>query len=295
MTGDLNAACTHPRAQHQHGTYACAVRDRCGCEPCLQARRRASKGTAHQRATGTPSRIDAAPARAHAQRLESAGMGRAELARLAGIDIVSVTRLLRGDMATMRRDRAARVLAVTWTPVTEQALGLVPACGIIRRAEALACLGWSQIEVLRRAGLGTHSIETARRTGWCFASTRAAIAAVYDELWDQWPPETPSTIRTRTIAGRRGYVPGLAWDDDDLDNPAARPHGAGRRKPFGVREARIENVRELLDQGEHPTMIAHRLGVRLDTLARDLQRNAPDLAGGFSAAAAQERAQRKAS
>lgn len=289
MTGDLNADCTHPRARHRHGTYACAVRDRCDCEPCKQARRRTAKQDAHRRDRGLSTLVDATPARLHAQRLADAGMGRAEIARLADIDVVSITRLLRGDMATMRRDRSTRILSVTLRPVTEQALGLVPACGIIRRAEALACLGWSAIEVLRRAHLGVHVLETARHTGMCYASTRAAIAAVYDELWDQWPPETSSTIRTRTIAARRGYAPAMAWDDDDLDNPDAHPATPGRHVPFSRRAARLEDVRELLAYGEHPAMIAQRIGVKVDTLAQTLRRHAPEVATPFVTLAARER------
>jgi len=269
MTGDLNADCTHPRARHRHGTYACAVRDRCDCEPCKLARRRTAKQAAHRRDRGLSTLVDATPARLHAQRLADAGMGRAEIARLADIDVVSITRLLRGDMATMRRDRATRILSVTLRPVTEQALGLVPACGIIRRAEALACLGWSQIEVLRRAGLGTHSIETARRTGMCFASTRAAIAAVYDELWDQWPPETPSTIRTRTIAARRGYAPAMAWDDDDLDNPDARPH-VGQARAYGHA---ADDLVDAILCGRSLAEITASRGVNADTVRTTLTRH----------------------
>lgn len=289
MTGELNTACTHPRARHRHGTCACAVRDRCDCEPCKLARRRTAKQAAHRRDRGLSTLVDATPARLHAQRLADAGMGRAEIARLADIDVVSITRLLRGDMATMRRDRVARILGVTLRPVTEQTAGLVPACGVVRRVEALACLGWSAAELLRRAGLGQHALETARRTGTCFASTRAAVAAAYDELWDQRPPETSSTIRTRTIAARRGYAPAMAWDDDDLDNPDARPATTGRHVPFALRESRIEDVRELLAHGEHPAMIAHRLGVKVHALAQTLRRNAPELATPFETLAAQER------
>ena len=114
MTGDLNAACTHPRARHRHGTYACAVRDRCDCEPCKLARRRTAKQAAHRRDRGLSTLVDATPARLHAQRLADAGMGRAEIARLAW---ARLTGRIGGEAGPARRDRVACALHARGTLV----------------------------------------------------------------------------------------------------------------------------------------------------------------------------------
>jgi len=104
--------------------------------------------------------------------------------------------------------------------------GHVDATGTLRRMRALACLGWSFQTTSERAGIGRGRDIAARST-----VTRAsadAITAVYDELWSTPAPtatreERIIAAKTRARALREGWAPPLAWDDDEIDKPDARP------------------------------------------------------------------------
>ena len=76
-------------------------------------------------------------------------------------------------------------------------------------------------------------------------ATATAVRALYRELWDQPPPEgTPAerqaAARARNHARRQGWCPPAAWDDDEIDHPAAVPAPGWRRFPVAdaIREAR---------------------------------------------------------
>ena len=277
----------HTCTRHEPGTAACYRKHGCRCDQCLAAIRLERKRQKHARATGRRSRVPAGPIRAHVQRLVDGGMGRAEIARRADVEIVTISRLLRGDLATMRRDRAGRIASVAPAPVEGQLVGLVDATGAIRRMRALAAIGWSHAEVMRRAGRRPADAFKMCQTGRCYASTRAALARVYDELWCQRPAWSASTSKVIHRAAREGWPPPMAWDDDTIDDPAARPCGVlppAMTRTRAERERRIESVRDLLDVGEDPERIAARLGVDVRALTRMLRRHAPELAKHFNAA-----------
>lgn len=106
----------------------------------------------------------------------------------------------------------------------------VPNIGARRRVEALMRLGWSMRQQSRM--LGWH----ADRLTIMFNNQRgispanlARITALYDRLWNVTPQQTTkgervSVRRTVALAERQGFQPPLAWDDDEIDNPDARPH-----------------------------------------------------------------------
>jgi len=264
---------THTCEKHQPGSYSCYQRHRCRCAPCLAEATRHRKRAALARLRGIPHRVPAEPARIHVTRLLAAGMGRAEVARLADIDVVTIPRLLRGDCATLRADRAARLLAVTVTPVTDQKAGLVNGVGARRRLEALATLGWSTAEVLRRSGLGMHSAETLIRTGRCFCATRAAIAATYDDLWCTTAPVTSASAKTIHRALRHGWARPMQWDDGvgphGIDNPAATPYVTRQRE---VRKDTAAEILWLARVGTPAADLAKRVGVTEEAVAKALKK-----------------------
>jgi hypothetical protein len=104
--------------------------------------------------------------------------------------------------------------------------GHVDATGMVRRMQALACMGWSFQTTAKRAGLGRGRDIAARAT--VTRATADAVAAAYEEMWAT--PPRPATreerivvAKTKARAFREGWAPPLAWDDDDIDNPDARP------------------------------------------------------------------------
>lgn len=103
----------------------------------------------------------------------------------------------------------------------------VDPAGTRRRVQALATMGWSAREVFRRVGWtgapghAMHGNRQIRR------ETAAAVARVYDELWNRPGPD----VRVRAYAQRSGWAPPQAWDDDTIDDPQAQPYREGGEDP----------------------------------------------------------------
>lgn len=129
--------------------------------------------------------------------------------------------------------------------------------GTVRRLQALGWLGWTRAEIYRRAGL--YLVHGGKTLGSLVReSTADAIARVYDDLWDCPPLETEETKSVRSLARELGWAPPLAWDDETLDDPEARPEGLGNVPPLTVRE----QVIELLEIGCSVREIPSRVGRR---------------------------------
>jgi hypothetical protein len=97
---------------------------------------------------------------------------------------------------------------------------LVDATGTRRRLQALAAIGWPPRALAERLGIQPDNILRRHRVR---VGTARLVAAVYDQLSMTPGPDT----RSAAAARRRGWAPPLAWDDDSIDDPAARPHADG--------------------------------------------------------------------
>ncbi|MFF4989660.1 hypothetical protein ACFY19_20875 [Streptosporangium saharense] len=92
----------------------------------------------------------------------------------------------------------------------------VASYGPRRRLEALVAAGWpvTALELrLKRRHLFyrlQHQAKTRRETA-------QAVAALYDELWCQVPPDTQASRAARARAARKGWPRPLEWDDEWLD------------------------------------------------------------------------------
>jgi hypothetical protein len=101
--------------------------------------------------------------------------------------------------------------------------------GAVRRLQALMALGWPRRELARRAGYQGDAfalILNGKRQRLTL-DTHRRIVALYDELSMTLGPSNPS----RLIAERRGWPKPLAWDDDTIDDPKARPRRGSSRVP----------------------------------------------------------------
>lgn len=105
----------------------------------------------------------------------------------------------------------------------------VDGTGTRRRLQALHRIGWTSEDIASRLGMTRMAINNLmRRDTPVFATTKAKVTKVYDELWDVTPPPMhgkAAGVRNRSInrAKRLGWAPPLAWDDDTIDDPDARP------------------------------------------------------------------------
>lgn len=144
-----------------------------------------------------------------------------------------------------------------------QPAGLVDITGTRRRLEALAAIGWPLHDIAARLGLPARQISNWRATTHPHIrrSRAAAVARIYDQLWDTPGPSE----RARGHAARAGWPVPMAWSDDTIDDPAAEPD-LGRRPRSRVDDA---DVIHLTSFGLTRDQIADRLGVTPDSL-RDI-------------------------
>lgn len=226
---------------HKHGaTSTCYSMHGCRCDACRAGRNAYTKHRTRQKAYGrwNPGEdlVDAEPVRAHVRSLMDRGLGAKRVAHLAGVSEPTIKVLIygrtggadgyrHGEMQNrIRRDKADRILAVR---ADESTLALVPTLGARRRAQALACLGWS---IQRQAGMLGFRQENYRATLGRERMERASwekVRDLYDRL-SMTPPvpadrhEKIGVTRAKNEAARRGWVPPLAWDNIDHDpEPAA--------------------------------------------------------------------------
>jgi hypothetical protein len=164
----------------------------------------------------------------------------------------------------------------------------VPSVGLRRRVQALACLGWDMYAIARELDAYPDKVRQWTLHPTVYRTTHEQLAAVYDRLSMRLPPtDTPeqkaNVAKTRNRAARNGWLPPLAWDDETLDDPDARPARsrderrrtdldpvvvervlAGERLPMTPAE-RAEVVRQARARGWSEAVIAQRTGIARGT------------------------------
>jgi len=230
--------CTHPRAHHEHGTRLAYIRDECRCRPCRDANAAEQARVDRLRAYGQwAPLVDAEPAREHVRALMAAGMGWQRVGRTAGVSSGAMSKLLYGrtrDDGTLRPptrrvrpEVAARLLAVRVTLDTLGGKAIIDPAGTRRRLQGLIACGWTITALSTRLGMTPSNLgRVVRSDDRVHAGTARKVRDLYDELWDQRPNEHDhrtriSAARARGMAARHGWLPPLAWNDDEIDDPGA--------------------------------------------------------------------------
>jgi hypothetical protein len=183
----------------------------------------------------------AAPVRAHVQALRRSGASFRSIGCAASVSPVTVHRLLhgepsrcRGAPARIRAAEARRLLTVT-PETARRAATRRDAAGTRLRLRALTAVGYPAASLAARLGVAPGRVrDLARgRTKTVGPALRKAVAALYDELWDQPPPESTGAQRRSTAAARRraasyGWPTPMGLDDDHIDDPDYRPRARWR-------------------------------------------------------------------
>jgi transcriptional regulator with XRE-family HTH domain len=140
--------------------------------------------------------------------------------------------------------------------------------GSARRIQALIALGWTQQQIAARLGITVQRLNHLHlRQKFIYRTTAERIRVLYDELSTQPGPSNYA----RTAAARLGYPPPLAWDDETIDDPAAKPADWRRTdKPGG--KVPLDDITHLASYGLSDEQIAARFGVTAGAITR--RRNA---------------------
>lgn len=170
------------------------------------------------------------------------------------------------------RDRRARAVAYgRWEYQPD-------ATGTRRRIEALVWCGWSLARLSARLGDDPSHARKILRSQRVTAATERAVRALYDELWDQAPPQDGpydqrAAVRARNYARKHRFAPPLAWDDDSIDDPAAAAADWKRSSSTQWRAADLAaEAQDLARFGYTQDQAAERLGTTRAALAKAIER-----------------------
>lgn len=244
-----------------HGTYSRALRHKCHCKLCNSYRIR----SAYQRASGTRGRVDATQTRNHIERLTARGWSQDQIAAAAGLNQATISIVLSGRFASVRRTTAAAILNIRLDQTPPIPRGFTNATGTRRRLQALMVLGYNLPNVSRRSGVAQQALHDAL-VGGCQAvrtSTAEAVARVYRQLATRPAPATRPAEQARNLAMLRGWYGPMAWED--IDDPACEPEPDETTAP---RHVHADDVAELAARGLSDAEIGSRLRVSERTVLR---------------------------
>lgn len=217
-------------------------------------------------------KVDAGPVREHVQALKDAGVGDRRIVELSGVSRSALQVIRRGrpgrnqaPRATVLSRTADRILSIP-LDVDNRGYGVrIDSTGSLRRLRALHAIGWTQTEIARRIGWTLQNLNRyfISEPDMINRGTAVAIAELFNDL--QLIPG-PSE-RARRHAKKQGWLPPLAWDEDDIDNPAAKPD-VGVHRPVGFPERYLE-MREI---GYNDLQIIGKLDILPESLLRQLNR-----------------------
>ncbi|MER5694883.1 hypothetical protein ACWDBO_31235 [Streptomyces mirabilis] len=217
---------TRPTPPHgTQGRYkgtASGSRPPCRCPKCVACASRAGQERTLDRLAGRPRRMDAAPVLEHLHKCLAAGMTQGLIARQAGVNQSTISRLLRRPNAQCQRSQGERILAVRVGDFSAD--GYRPSIGTMRRVRGLYAAGHGPRKVAAIMETAeTRLIDIARGiyghvTLKTDMAVREAVAVLRDQLG------TDSVARDRAF--REGWPPLGAWDD--IDDPNAVPEWTGR-------------------------------------------------------------------
>lgn len=144
------------------------------------------------------------------------------LMRSTGVSECALRNILsRGESVRVKPATLRRIL--TAAPVTD--------IGIIRRARALATLGWSTREIADVAGVHFSAIERLwYHSGdryYIRSAVRDGVVLAFNELAMRTPSWTRWSSRIINRSKVAGWASPLAWDD--MDDPTERPKGTTGR------------------------------------------------------------------
>lgn len=235
----------------EHG-YARYKLDGCRCYPCAAEVSAYNERRNREIAYGTwQPFLDAETVRQHLLRLRECGIGTRRVAVLANVNRSLVTNILYGKPGKepglrVRTQNALRILAIEPTIDNVAPSTPIGSTGSHRRIQALVVIGWSQAKLAGRLGITPTNFSTMMRAGQVTAATAAKVRALYNELWDQAPPEQThrdkiAAARARNAARASGWAPPMAWDDDLIDLPDAELAEELKRRAAAMDD--IETVR----------------------------------------------------
>jgi hypothetical protein len=210
-------------------------------------------------------------AREVVDRLRGAGLSGDAIAAAAGLSTAIVVRITypsaRGAYTKVTRGTYDALTRVRLDPHHLPAEAMIDATGTRRRIQALTALGWTHETMGEHLGVTGTAVWQMTRRPKVTARNAVRVAAMYGPLSMRLGPS--ETARRR--AAKAGHCPPLAWDDDAIDDPAARPTGLADARQRRRSEL-VEDVADMLADDATVAGACARLEMSRKALQRALQR-----------------------
>lgn len=236
----------------------------CSCPPCVVVRARMNKIQASGRYRRVPSEV----ALTRVERWFDAGYDTSWVASAAGVPRRFVESLRVGLRAGHRRNIGAlRSRQIMEARIDSASTGRRRATGTTRRLQALAFLGYRLEDITAGTGVPEMCVSKLMRgeQATVLAGPWRAIRDYYDRVGLEFGPSRTPHLK----ALRRGWVGPLAWDDDVIEDPSARPQTGVEDEPAArvgrPSTATAQDTDEYLQL--HPTATAHEVGRQLNLKA----------------------------
>lgn len=170
--------------------------------------------------TWQPPLVSASPARSHINQLHQLGMSYRQIAIAAGEDPSAIAILLTASPSRrISRHREQRILTIQMKLSAMDGAACVSSVGTCRRLQALSWAGWSPSWVAGKLNISREAVCSYQARPHVTVKTALAVK----ELFDAFAMNPGPSTRSATQAHRKGWVSALAWDEDNIDDPNARP------------------------------------------------------------------------
>lgn len=214
---------------------------------------------------------DAMLAREHTRRLVDRGWLLADVAKESGVAYGAVWKIFHGQRERAYRTTVSAILTLNLDrPPPPNTRVKVDATGTRRRVRALRRIGWPTEEIARRTHLSPASLYEIIKRPTVSRATHYAVAEVYERLSGTRGPSETSVGRAK----KQGWPPPLAWDDDTIDDPKAKPLNVIARPRTTKRvPLKRDEIPFLLAMGETVESIAQRFQIRESTVHDAVQQH----------------------
>jgi len=200
--------------------------------------------------------------------LRDAGIGLRQIQALTGLERVTLYKLMDPGRHWCSSRTHDLILAIPAAAPHQLANpnAFIDSTGTIRRLRALARIGYGGTQVTQLLGIADRTALGTLYTGKAKKITAGKALAI-SELFDTLEmTEGPSRI-ARDRAIKKGWPLPLQWDEDTIDDPAAKPIEGSNYSPFK------ERLEELHDMGiRDVNEIAERLDQKPESVKRQLER-----------------------
>ncbi|AEJ94037.1 helix-turn-helix DNA binding protein [Mycobacterium phage Thibault] len=211
--------------------------------------------------------VPAGPVQEHLKALADAGVSAQRVSWVTGLSLNTLLQI--PERESLWSTTADKIFAVRVDGnFREGGRGMIPVLGSRRRLQSLHSRGFTVAHLAERLGMSVTATtrilrpDDPRSVDRVESGTARKIDALWRELQLAAPPQGPACTKARRRAAKLGWPDPLAWEENEIDDPRARP----RIDPTLLTKGRLEEYKKLRDQGLTKKEIAKRFNLNESTL-----------------------------